>query len=127
VASLWDRGQQKDKKRPKSANFLLTRDGHQIGDEALNHIRVAAYTWKRRPAPLNRWVPLGGAVALLAFLGTQGERTDILAHVAGLGVGGLFGWVFGTLDARRLVASWHKHALGLGATLLIVLAWSLAF
>ncbi len=87
---------------------------------------LAAYTWKRRPTPVNRWVPLGGGVALLVFLGVGGERTDVFAHFAGFGSGCLFGLVFGILEARSLLAAWHKHALGLAAFLFFALAWTLA-
>ena len=87
---------------------------------------LAAYTWKRRRTHINRWVPLGAGVALLAFVGMEGERTDILAHVAGFGSGCLFGVVFGVLETRALLAAWHKHALGIAASLFLALAWTLA-
>ena len=87
---------------------------------------LAAYTWKRRRAQINRWVPLGGGIALLAFLGMSGERTDIFAHFAGFGSGCLFGLVFGVLETRSLLAAWHKHTLGLAAFLFFALAWTLA-
>jgi len=87
---------------------------------------LAAYTWKRRRTRINRWVPLGGGVALLAFLGMSGERTDIFAHIAGFWSGCLFGLVFGVLEARSLLAAWHKHTLGLAAFLFFALAWTLA-
>jgi membrane associated rhomboid family serine protease len=57
---------------------------------------LAAYTWKRRRTQINRWV------------------------------GCLFGLVFGVLEARSLLAAWHKHALGLAAFLFFALAWTLA-
>jgi membrane associated rhomboid family serine protease len=87
---------------------------------------LAAYTWKRRRTQVNRWVPLGGGLALLAFLGMGGERTDIFAHFAGFGSGCLFGIVFGVLETRSLLAAWHKHTLGLAASLFFALAWTLA-
>jgi len=87
---------------------------------------LAAYAWKRRRTRINRWVPLGGGVALLAFLGMSGERTDIFAHIAGFGSGCLFGLVFGALEVRALLAPWHRHALGLAAFLFFALAWGLA-
>ncbi len=87
---------------------------------------LAAYSWKQRQAQINRWVPLGGAVALLAFIGTSGERTDIFAHFAGLGSGVLFGLVFGALETRSLLAARYKHALGIAASLFFTLAWALA-
>jgi membrane associated rhomboid family serine protease len=86
---------------------------------------LAAYTWIRRRTQINRWVPLGGGVALLAFLGMGGERTDIFAHFAGFGSGCLFGFVFGVLETRSLLAEWHKHTLGLAASLFLALAWTL--
>lgn len=87
---------------------------------------LSAYTWNRRRTQINRWVPLGGGVALLAFLGMGGERTDIFAHFAGFGSGCLFGLVFGVLETRSLLAAWHKHTLGLAAFLFFALAWTLA-
>jgi hypothetical protein len=44
---------------------------------------LAAYSWKQRRHLVNRWLPFGGGVALLAFLGMGGGRTDIFAHVTG--------------------------------------------
>ena len=38
---------------------------------------LAAYTWKRRRSQINRWVPLGGGVAFLAFLEMGGERHEL--------------------------------------------------
>ena len=74
----------------------------------------------------SRWVPFGGGVALLAFLGMGGERTDIFAHFAGFASGCLFGLVFGVLETRSLLAAWHQHTLGLAASLFFALAWTLA-
>ena len=44
-------------------------------------------TGPRQPS----WLPLGGAVALLAILGTGGEHTDITAHLCGMASGLLLG------------------------------------
>ena len=87
---------------------------------------LSAYTWRRRGTQINRWVPLGGGLALLAFLGMSGERTDIFAHFAGFGSGCLFGLVFAVLQTRAPLAAWHKHTLGLAASLFFALAWALA-
>lgn len=87
---------------------------------------LAAYTWSLRARRLNRWVPLGASVAVLAFVGMGGERTDIFAHFAGLGAGSLFGFAYGALDARGMLATRHKRALGFGAAALFVLGWVLA-
>jgi rhomboid protease GluP len=52
---------------------------------------VGAYAWQRRQGRFNRWAhrtaPLIAAVALLAFTGVGDERTDIVAHLAGFGIG----------------------------------------
>ncbi len=87
---------------------------------------LAAHAWQRRQRPINRWVPLGGGVALLAFLGMSGERTDFLAHITGFASGCLFGLVFGVLETRATLAPWHKHVLGFAAVLVFALAWTTA-
>ena len=88
---------------------------------------LAAFAWKRRGPRINRWAPLGGGLALLAFLGTSGERTDILAHITGLGAGSLLGLGLAALEeARTCLAGWRKRVLGLAATLLLIFAWMLA-
>lgn len=87
---------------------------------------LAAYTWKRRRTRINRWVPLAAGVALLAFLGMAGERTDIFAHVAGFASGAVFGVVFGIVESRSLLAARYKHALGIATSLFFALAWALA-
>jgi len=40
---------------------------------------------------LRRWAPLAAGLMLLAFLGTEGERVDVGAHLAGFVAGGLLG------------------------------------
>lgn len=111
-------------------NALLQGSGHSsIGASTAVFAAIgllAACAWIWRGPQVNRWVPLGAGVALLAFIGTSGERTDVLAHVAGLVAGILFGLALGTLQARALLAGWHKNALGLGGFLLLILAWMLA-
>jgi membrane associated rhomboid family serine protease len=109
--------------------FIRAPDHTSIGASTAVFATVgilAAYNWSRRRAHINRWAPLGGGVALLAFLGMQGERTDILAHITGFGAGCLFGLAFGMLETRALLAAWHKHTLGLAAFLFLALAWTQA-
>jgi len=56
---------------------------------------TSAFTWRRRATGSLTWMqrlaPLVAGIALLAFTGTGGERTDVLAHllgfVAGVGLG----------------------------------------
>jgi len=87
---------------------------------------LGAFQWRRRlrlrTGAMRRWTPVIGAVILLGYLGTSGERTDVLAHVtgflAGLGVGALLGPLdepprdarvqagFGALAVAALAAAW---------------------
>jgi membrane associated rhomboid family serine protease len=87
---------------------------------------LAAYTWSLHVTRLNRWVPLGGGIAVLAFIGMGGERTDYIAHIAGFASGCLLGFAFGALDIRHLLADRVKRWLGIGAAAFFVLAWGLA-
>jgi rhomboid protease GluP len=49
----------------------------------------------RRKVPRRRgWVPVAAALALLAMLGTGGERVDVLAHLFGFLFGGVLGLLF---------------------------------
>lgn len=68
------------------------------------------------------WVPLAAGLALLAMLGTTGERIDLWAHLFGFAVGGVLGlavaltvpvrpgarvqWVFGLVALALVVLSW---------------------
>lgn len=92
---------------------------------------LAAYLFRhRRLERGRRWrrlVPLGVGLALLGFLGTSGERTDVLAHftgfLAGLGLGGLLEWGPG----RRLLGRrFSQPAAAFCALLLLLLAWAAA-
>ena len=62
-----------------------------------------ALVWRRaarrgRPA----WLPIGAALALLAMLGTEGERVDLWAHGFGLATGVALGAI--ALGAARELA-----------------------
>jgi len=80
---------------------------------------------RRRGRALNRWrdwLPVAAALALLAMLGSSGERVDIWAHLLGLLVGGLLGmlvawltprppeffiqWVCGTATVASILICW---------------------
>ncbi len=68
------------------------------------------------------WVPVGAGLALLAMLGTTGERVDLWAHLFGLLVGGVLGipvgfalprpprplvqWIFGSIAFATLLYCW---------------------
>ena len=88
---------------------------------------LAFHAWRGRQRAINRWVPIGGGIALLAFLGMGGERTDIFAHVAGFGAGGLLGAVLAQLDRRLAPLLRHQLVLALAGSALFVAAWVFAF
>jgi membrane associated rhomboid family serine protease len=58
---------------------------------------TSAFSWRRRftrrATSFQRAAPLVAGVALLAFTGAGGERTDLLAHLLGFGVGVVTGIV----------------------------------
>ena len=71
-------------------------------------------------------VPLGAGVALLAWFGTGGERTDVLAHlwgfVAGLGAGVLAMLAVPTLGLK----TWKQNLLAATVPAIVAIAWILA-
>lgn len=75
-----------------------------------------------------RWyLPLASALALLALLGSEGENTDLGAHLFGLGVGLVIGVPTGWLLGRRGLPSARLNALlALVSVLLVGGAWWLA-
>jgi membrane associated rhomboid family serine protease len=91
---------------------------------------VAAYGWRRHLRSWSPWMrrtaPLIGGIALLAFTGTGGENTDVLAHLAGFVVG----CGMGALAARLPLPVPGRGAVqwtaGLAALLLLAAAWASA-
>jgi rhomboid protease GluP len=72
-----------------------------LGILAVIMSRYRATHWK---AGLRRWAPLGAGIMLLAFLGIQGERIDVLGHIAGFVAGCLLGAgtvAFGTVAMKQ--------------------------
>ena len=66
---------------------------------------IAAYGWRRHLRDWTPWMrnasPLLAGLALLAFTGTGGENTDILAHFAGFAVGTALGALCAGCRCRR--------------------------
>lgn len=87
---------------------------------------LAAFSWSRRTTRHNRWVPLGGGVALLAFVGMEGARTDIFAHVTGFAAGCAFGFTFSTLERYLTLTTSNRRTLGIAAAAFFVFTWILA-
>jgi membrane associated rhomboid family serine protease len=91
---------------------------------------VAAVAWRRRAThrvtPMQRAAPLVAGVALLAFTGLGGERTDVLAHALGFGAGALIGALAAGLPWPAPGRRGPQWAAG-GATLgLVAAAWAAA-
>ena len=110
-----------------AVNALVRAPGHSsVGAStavfaALGMLAVTAWIgWER---PINRWAPLGGGVALLAFVGMGGERTDIVAHVAGFATGGLLGALLAGFETRLERLLRHQLALGAAGVGLLAIAW----
>lgn len=92
---------------------------------------LIALQWKRydplRQHRLRRWAPTVIGAVLLGYLGTSGSRTDVLAHVTGMGSGVVFGMVFNLFPQRLPLTRSYQMVLG-GVTLaLLVLSWVYAF
>ncbi len=71
------------------------------------------------------WLPIAAGLALLALLGTAGERVDLWAHLFGFVVGSVLGIVAALIVKRRPGAR-IQWSWGLSALALIVCSWVLA-
>jgi membrane associated rhomboid family serine protease len=72
-----------------------------------------------------RWaLPAAAALALLAVLGTEGENTDLGAHLFGFLSGILLGYVAENVIARHgLPGSWLNAILAMLCAVVVVTAW----
>jgi len=96
---------------------------------------LGALAWRRRSSlltgSLRRWTPLVAASLLLAYLGAEGARVDVLGHAMGFLAGILGGSALGAAGAlapdTRLARALDARAVqwGCGATAagLLALAW----
>jgi rhomboid protease GluP len=85
---------------------------------------LTAHAWRRGIAQTSwraRIAPIVAGIALLAFTGTAGEHTDILAHLMGF----LAGFALGALLSRLRVprSPLLQAACGIVAALVVVGAW----
>ncbi len=90
-----------------------------LGGRAMARRRLQA---ARRP---RAWLPVAAALALLALLGTEGERVDVLAHLFGFLVGGGLG-ILSAFFAPRPPGVSAQWVFGSAALALIVYCWNLA-
>ena len=90
----------------------------------------AAFVWRRRRDASQhwaiRWAPVVGAIVLLAYTGSGGERTDVVAHLtgflAGIGMGAYYGGLGPAVASRART----QRLLGAAAVVLVALAWAIA-
>jgi rhomboid protease GluP len=89
---------------------------------------LAGFEWRRRSsAPERRawrWAPVLAGVFLLAFLGTGGENTDVLAHLTGFAMGAVAGAAHATWRVPRGAAA--QLGAGLAALVVVGAAWAMA-
>ncbi len=91
---------------------------------------VSVYSWTRR-RHLRDWAkrtaPLVGGALLLAYTGSGGERTDIVAHLTGFIAGSGFGYLYARLTSLDSLQNGAGGAiLALAAALLVPFCWLVA-
>ena len=79
-----------------------------------------------RQRGLRRWLPFFATVALLAFTGTAGENTDVLAHLSGFGSGCAAALIWRASGKEQSIRARLQWILGGISIAIIVLSWSLA-
>ncbi len=79
-----------------------------------------------RQQGIRRWLPFLGAVAMLAFTGTAGENTDVLAHLSGFASGCVAAILWRASGKERAVNARGQWIAGGASIALIVLSWGLA-
>ena len=77
----------------------------------------------RRRRWFRAWPVLAACLALFSMLGVSGERVDVVGHAAGLSAGLLIGILTPFLPP---LGAWQDRSLGIGAALLMAVAWLLA-
>jgi membrane associated rhomboid family serine protease len=80
---------------------------------------------RRRVSRRRAWVPVAAALALLAMLGTGGERVDVLAHLFGFLFGVVLGFLFALVAPARpgRLVQW---ACASAACVVVISCWLLA-
>jgi rhomboid protease GluP len=68
------------------------------------------------------WMPIAAALALLAMLGSGGERVDVWVHLCGLLLGCLSGIAIGSVT-QKPPKPWIQWACGSTAMALLIFCW----
>ena len=79
-----------------------------------------------RASRLRRWAPPVIGAVFLGLLGTSGERTDVMAHLTGVVVGLVMGWVAGGAACRSRLNLWGQRVPAGAALLILAATWWLA-
>jgi rhomboid protease GluP len=91
---------------------------------------LAAYSWRTRFSYPQRWArrwsPLVAGLVLLGWMGSEGEHTDVVAHVAGFVVGTAIGAVVAVPRVRKVLMSVPQWATGAVALGMVAIAWAFA-
>jgi membrane associated rhomboid family serine protease len=91
---------------------------------------IAANAWQTRRAysvpGWRRAAPLVGGVMLLAWLGTEGEHTDVLSHGLGFGTGLVAGMIFGGRKGASWLARVPQRWAAAIAAIWLAACWALA-
>ena len=72
------------------------------------------------------WLPVAAAFAILAMLGSGGERVDVWAHLCGLLFGGVSGIATGLICPHAPKRLWVQWACGGTTLVLLIYCWILA-
>jgi len=73
-----------------------------------------------------RWAPFFATLALLGFIGTAGERTDVMAHLSGYFCGCMAGLIWLTLLRRPELRLPSQKTFAIACVSLPLFAWLLA-
>jgi len=91
---------------------------------------LVAYTWQRRlqlpQSWASRWAPLVAGAVLLGWFGSEGEGTDVVAHLLGFLVGGLLGVAAARPPLERWLARLPQWLAGALTLLVLAAAWTCA-
>lgn len=91
---------------------------------------IAAYVWRGRDAWRSRWAvhwaPIIVALVLLAWTGSGGGRTDVVAHLTGFLAGIAFGAYIGSVTAGARLGARSQWLMGLCAVVIVGVSWAIA-
>lgn len=91
---------------------------------------IAAFTWRRwrrnDKTWLRRWAPILAGIAVLAYTGAGGERTDVLAHLTGFASGVLLGVIYARAGDRIIPGRGFQGLLAVATLAALAVSWMLA-